>query len=77
MRCYIDSKVIPLHLCSQVTVSEAAVVAGAAIIANFFESYLGAVVQGRVSWLTNDLVNMIQISLAAALAIAGKQALLL
>ncbi len=33
------------------------------------------VAQGRVAWLSNDLVNMIQISLAAALAILADQAL--
>jgi len=56
----------------QVDAQGALLVAAAAIVANLFESYLGAVVQGRVGWLTNDLVNMIQISLAAALALAGK-----
>jgi len=59
----------------QVSVPGAGAVAGAAIVANFFESYLGAVVQGRVPWLTNDLVNMTQISVAAALAIAACAAL--
>jgi hypothetical protein len=29
-------------------------------------------VQGRLEWLTNDLVNAIQISLAAALAIGAQ-----
>ncbi|KAL6748616.1 integral membrane protein DUF92-domain-containing protein [Haematococcus lacustris] len=47
------------------------IVAAAAVVANLFESYLGAVVQGRVVWLTNDLVNMIQISVAAGLALAA------
>lgn len=41
----------------------------AATAANFFESYLGATVQGQQEWLTNDVVNMIQISVAAAIAI--------
>ena len=31
--------------------------------------------QGRVAWLTNDWVNVIQISLAAGLAVAGKHLL--
>lgn len=53
----------------------AAAVAAAAVVANLFESYLGAAVQGRVAWLTNDVVNMIQITLAAALAV-GASALL-
>jgi uncharacterized membrane protein len=43
------------------------------VAANLFESYLGAAVQGRVAWLTNDVVNIIQICLAAALAIAAQQ----
>ncbi len=51
-------------------------VAAAAVAANVFESYLGAVAQGRVGWLTNDLVNVIQISVAAALAVAVQQLLL-
>ncbi|KAG2450027.1 hypothetical protein HYH02_000131 [Chlamydomonas schloesseri] len=55
----------------------AGVVAGAAVVANLAESYLGASVQGRLPWLTNDLVNMLQISLAAGLAVAANQALLL
>ncbi len=60
-------------LCHGVQVGwrEALIVAASATVANLFESYLGAVVQGRVDWLTNDVVNMIQICLAAALAIAG------
>jgi uncharacterized membrane protein len=53
----------------------ALVVAGAATAANLFESWLGATAQGRVEWLTNDLVNAIQICLAAALAIGGTIAL--
>ena len=45
-------------------------VAGAAIAANLFESFLGAVLQGQKGseWLSNDVVNMIQICIAAALA---------
>jgi uncharacterized membrane protein len=54
----------------------AGLVAAAAVIANLAESYLGASAQGRVAWLTNDIVNMLQISLAAGLAVGG-QALLL
>lgn len=46
----------------------AAAVTAAAFLANLFESWLGASAQGRVAWLTNDLVNVVQISLAAALA---------
>lgn len=45
-------------------------VTGAAALANLFESWLGATAQGKVEWLSNDLVNVLQISLAAALAVA-------
>ncbi len=41
----------------------------AAFAANTAESIVGATVQGRVAWLTNDVVNGLQITLAAALAI--------
>ncbi|KAK9808339.1 hypothetical protein WJX73_003804 [Symbiochloris irregularis] len=51
------------------------VVAIASTVANVFESFLGAVVQGKVQWLSNDLVNMIQISLAAVLALFGQNLL--
>ncbi len=54
-----------------VTVTGATVVAGAAIVANWFESILGAVVQGEVEWLTNDLVNVTQTVVAALLAVAA------
>lgn len=60
----------------QVAWKEALIVAAAATAANLFESYLGALVQGQVEWLTNDVVNMIQISLAAAIAIAAQLILL-
>ena len=56
----------------QVTARGVILVAVASTIANVFESFLGAVVQGRVAWLSNDLVNMIQISVAAGIAIWGK-----
>ena len=46
----------------------------AAFGANTMESYIGAGVQGRVSWLTNDAVNVIQISVAAAAAAAMRAA---
>jgi uncharacterized membrane protein len=53
-----------------------AVITAAAFVANVFESYIGAAVQGRVAWLNNDLVNVLQISVAAGLAVAGKAYLL-
>lgn len=63
-------------LVGQVAWKEALIVAAAATAANLFESFLGALVQGQVEWLTNDVVNMIQISIAAALAIAAQLLLL-
>mmetsp|Transcript_36318 Transcript_36318/g.102612 ORF Transcript_36318/g.102612 Transcript_36318/m.102612 type:complete len:330 (-) Transcript_36318:78-1067(-) len=42
----------------------------AAALANYFESCLGATVQGDVPWLTNDVVNALQITLAGAIALA-------
>ncbi len=54
----------------QVTPQGAAVAVAAAFIANTAESFLGATVQGRVAWLTNDVINVLQISLAAVLALA-------
>lgn len=59
---------------AQVDATDAAIVAAAAVVANIAESYIGAVVQGRIEWLTNDLVNVIQISIAAALAVVAKHA---
>ena len=40
----------------------------AAVIANLFESYLGASIQGGQAWLTNDVINALQISVAAGIA---------
>jgi uncharacterized protein (TIGR00297 family) len=48
-----------------VTPAGAACAAAAAVVANIFESWLGAVEQGRVAWLTNDAVNVAQTALAA------------
>ena len=47
-------------------------VIGSSFVANYAESLLGAGVQrgGYVRWLTNDVVNMLQISLASAVAMA-------
>lgn len=51
--------------------------AAAATVANLFESFLGAILQGREGseWLNNDAVNMIQICAAAGLAIACSMSL--
>ena len=46
----------------------AAVSIAAAVVANLFESWLGAVEQGKVAWLTNDAVNIVQTCVAAGLA---------
>ena len=40
----------------------------AAVVANYLESVAGAVWQDSIPWLTNDVVNMIQISGAALMA---------
>lgn len=52
--------------------TDAGIITAASFLANVFESYLGAIVQGRLAWLNNDLVNVIQISVAAALAVTAK-----
>lgn len=67
--------VVRSHLrarCMQVSTRGVLVVALASTVANIFESFLGAVVQGKVQWLSNDLVNMTQISVAAGLALVGQ-----
>ena len=58
------------------SVGDAAVLVAATVLANTFESYLGAALQGKegAEWLTNDVVNAIQICLASALAIGIKLA---
>ena len=38
-------------------------------LATFLESYIGAVVQNKIEWMTNELVNSIQTSLAAIISI--------
>lgn len=48
----------------------AACVVAAAVAANLLESVVGAVAQSKVDWLTNDVVNVLQISIAAALGMA-------
>eukprot|EP00210_Caulerpa_lentillifera_P004688 g4473.t1 len=58
------------HVLEQVSLPGAGIVFLSCVVSNFVESYIGATVQGRLPWLTNDVVNVIQITLAAALAIA-------
>ena len=38
-------------------------------LATFLESYIGAVVQNKINWMTNELVNSIQTSIAAIISI--------
>tara|TARA_B100000214_G_scaffold149316_1_gene106819 strand:+ start:171 stop:917 length:747 start_codon:yes stop_codon:yes gene_type:complete len=38
-------------------------------LATFLESFIGAVVQNKISWITNELVNSIQTSIAAIISI--------
>jgi uncharacterized membrane protein len=44
----------------------------AAVAANLLESYLGAVLQGRREWATNDTINVIQTCAAAAAAVGAR-----
>lgn len=62
-------------LLGQVTLKGAGIATAAAIVANLFESFLGAASQGNTDWLTNDVVNAIQIAVAAALAATLQQLL--
>jgi Predicted membrane protein len=48
--------------------TDAALVASVGVVATLLESVLGALVQGRVAWLSNEMVNGIQTALAALLA---------
>ena len=55
-------------LVRQVDVQGAAICTVAATVANVVESYIGATSQGSVPWLTNDMVNVIQICIASVIA---------
>ena len=44
---------------------------GAAIVATTVESWLGATVQPQFEWLTNEVINGIQTTIAAAIAVSG------
>ncbi|KAJ1417230.1 integral membrane protein DUF92-domain-containing protein, partial [Ochromonadaceae sp. CCMP2298] len=48
---------------------DAAVCVFAAFLATTAESYIGAVFQDKVSWLTNELVNLIMTVIGAAIAL--------
>ena len=56
----------------QTDVAGAAICAFAAFVATTLESWLGATTQGKkgFEWLTNDVVNAMQIVVAAAIAVA-------
>ena len=61
-------------LALQVTMSGAVIVVCASAAANLLESYLGAMVQGQQARLyRNDVMNMLQITAAALLAVAFVQ----
>ena len=38
-------------------------------LATFLESFIGAVLQNKIDWMTNELVNSIQTSIAAIISI--------
>lgn len=48
----------------------AVLVAGVGLVATLLESCLGATLQGRIRWLSNELVNGLQTAVAAVLAMA-------
>ena len=56
-----------LQLLPSLSISAAVMLIG--LIATLAESFLGALAQDRVAWLSNELVNAMQTSLAALLAI--------
>ena len=56
-----------LQLLPSLSISAAVMLIG--LVATLAESFLGALAQDRVAWLSNELVNAMQTSLAALLAI--------
>ncbi len=50
-------------------VSVALIVFLSGYLATIIESYIGAVAQNKIEWMTNELVNSIQVSLAAIISI--------
>ncbi|KAG8077795.1 hypothetical protein GUJ93_ZPchr0007g6097 [Zizania palustris] len=66
------------YLLGQVNVSQGAVCVIASHIANFFESYIGATLQDKegFEWLNNDVVNVLNISTGAILAVLMQQLLI-
>lgn len=51
-------------------VGTALLTTGITAAANLLESYLGATLQGRFAWMTNDAVNVLHTSAAAAAAVS-------
>ena len=56
-----------LSIISKVSVAFIVLLSG--FIATILESYIGALVQNKINWMTNELVNSIQTSLAAIISI--------
>ncbi|CAD6230025.1 unnamed protein product [Miscanthus lutarioriparius] len=65
------------YLLGQVDVSQVAVCVLASQIANYVESYIGATLQDKegFEWLNNDIVNVLNISIGAILALLTQQLL--
>ncbi|KAF8696300.1 hypothetical protein HU200_037206 [Digitaria exilis] len=65
------------YLLGQVNVSQVAVCLLASQIANYGESYIGATMQDKegFEWLNNDIVNVLNISIGAILAVLMQQLL--
>ncbi|KAL2621579.1 hypothetical protein R1flu_001784 [Riccia fluitans] len=65
------------YFLNQVNSTGAVIALVASQVANLFESYLGATLQGRpgFEWLSNDLVNVANITMGATLAILSQKLL--
>ncbi|CAO1945104.1 unnamed protein product [Urochloa humidicola] len=65
------------YLLGQVDVSQVAVCLLASQVANYGESYIGATLQDKegFEWLNNDIVNVLNISIGAILAVLMQQLL--
>tara|TARA_B100000700_G_scaffold271957_1_gene315216 strand:+ start:9431 stop:10174 length:744 start_codon:yes stop_codon:yes gene_type:complete len=58
---------LKLEIISNIDIAFIVFVSGC--VATILESYIGAVIQNKLEWLTNELVNAVQTSLAAILSI--------
>lgn len=65
------------YLLGQVDVSQVVLCVLASQIANYVESYIGATLQDKegFEWLNNDIVNVLNISIGAILAVLTQQLL--